>query len=103
MLSNTAVSAGRSPLTIAAGFLGAFAVGSLAVQLVLSHKGSVQVGAAGVDPVIATPATLWADLGARDFEAISAQSTPSAAVPAAINVEPVVGSEATLWAPFGDR
>ena len=104
MLSNTAVSAGRSPLTIAAGFLGAFAVGSLAVQLVLSHKGAVQVGAAGVDPVIASPATLWADLGARDFEAVSAQSTtPSAALPAAVNVEPVVGSEATLWAPLGER
>ena len=69
----------------------------------LSHKGAVQVGAAGVDPVIASPATLWADLGARDFDAISAQTTPSAAVPAAVNVEPVVGSEATLWAPFGDR
>lgn len=104
MLSNTTVSVGRSPLTVAAGFLGAFIVGSLAVQLVRSHGVSINAGVSSVEPVIASPATLWADLGARDLEANRIQAvTPATAIPSAAAVEPVVGSEATLWAPLGER
>lgn len=104
MLSNTTTSAGRSPLTVAAGFLGAFIVGSLAVQLVRTQGVSVSPGVTSVEPVIASPATLWADLGARDLEANRIQAvTPAAAVPSTTTVKPVVGSEATLWAPLGER
>ncbi len=104
MLSNTTISAGRSPLTIAAGFLGAFIVGSLAVQLVRTQGVSPTPGMTSVEPVIASPATLWADLGARDLEASSIQNpTPAAPATSAASVKPVVGSEATLWAPLGER
>ena len=89
---------GRSPLTVAAGFLGAFIVGSLAAQLFRTQITSIQPGA--VEPVIASPATLWASLAERD----AATSSNAAVSPAAaINVKPVVGSEATLWAPLSDR
>ena len=104
MLSNTTISAGRSPLTIAAGFLGAFIVGSLAVQLVRTQGVSPTPGMTSVEPVIASPATLWADLRARDLEASSIQNpTPAAPATSAASVKPVVGSEATLWAPLGER
>ena len=103
MSSSISSASGRSPITLAAGFLGAFIVGSLAVQLVRSQTASVQAGAAGVEPVIAGPAALWAPLGERD---IASANTAANAQPAAAiqpTVEPVVGSEATLWAPFGER
>ena len=104
MLSNTTISAGRSPLTVAAGFLGAFIVGSLAVQLVRTQGVSATPGVTSVEPVIASPATLWADLGARDLEATPIQNpTPAAPATSAASVKPVVGSEATLWAPLGER
>jgi len=102
-LTNSIVSTGRSPITMAAGFLGAFIVGSLAVQLVRSQTASMQLGAAVVEPVIAGPAALWAPLAERDIASATAGATaqPAAAIQPA--VEPVVGSEATLWAPFGER
>ncbi len=104
MFSSTAVRVGRSPLTIAAGFLGAFVVGSLAVQLIRTQGVAVTPEVKGVEPVIASPATLWADLGARDLEATPIQNpTPAAPVSSAASVKPVVGSEATLWAPLGER
>ena len=104
MFSNTTINAGRSPLTVAAGFLGAFIVGSLAVQLVRTQGVTATPGVTSVEPVIASPATLWADLGARDLEASSTQNpTPAAPVSSAASVKPVVASEATLWAPLGER
>lgn len=103
MTSSISSVAGRSPITIAAGFLGAFVVGSLAVQLVRSQTAAVQTGAAGVEPVIASPATLWAPLAERDLVAAAPATVPTAVSTAAPIVEPVVGSEATLWAPLSDR
>ena len=101
MTSSISSASGRSPITLAAGFLGAFIVGSLAVQLVRSQSASVQAGAAGVEPVIAGPAALWAPLAERDIASLGVNAEPAAAIKPA--VEPVVGSEATLWAPFGER
>jgi hypothetical protein len=102
--SSISSASGRSYITLAAGFLGAFIVGSLAVQLVRSQTAFVQAGAAaGVEPVIAGPAALWAPLAERDIASANTGATaqPAAAIQPA--VEPVVGSEATLWAPFGQR
>ena len=103
MTSSISSASGRSPITLAAGFLGAFIVGSLAVQLVRSHTASVQVGTAAVEPVIAGTAALWAPLAERDVASASAtvNAQPAGAIKPA--VDPVVGSEATLWAPFGER
>ena len=103
MTSSISSASGRSPFTLAAGFLGAFIVGSLAVQLVRSQTASVQAGAAAVEPVIAGPAALWAPLAERDIASANtaAMAQPAAAIQPA--VVPVVGSEATLWAPFGER
>ena len=103
MTSSISSASARSPITLAAGFLSAFIVGSLAVQLVRSHTAFVQAGAAGVEPVIAGPAALWAPLAERDIASANTGATaqPAAAIEPA--VEPVVGSEATLWAPFGQR
>ena len=103
MTSSISSASGRSPITLAAGFLGVFIVGSLAVQLVRSQTASVQADAAGVEPVIAGPAALWAPLAERD---IASANTAATAQPAAViqpAVEPVVGSEATLWSAFGER
>ena len=100
MSSSVSTVAGRSPITIAAGFLGAFIVGSLAVQLVRTQTASMPTDRTTVKPVIASPATLWSTLGEPD----PITETPSAVKPAAkVNVEPVVGSEATLWSTLGDR
>ena len=100
MSSSVSSVAGRSPVTIAAGFLGAFIVGSLAVQLVRTQTASVPTDTAAVKPVIASPATLWSTLGEPD----PVTPTPSNVKPAAkVNVEPVVGSEATLWSTLGER
>ena len=103
MTSSISSASGRSAITLAAGFLGAFIVGSLAVQLVRSQTASVQAGAAGVEPVIAGPAALWAPLAERDIASTNTAATaqPAAAIQPA--VEPVVGSEATLWSAFGER
>ena len=100
MSSSVSSGAGRSPVTIAAGFLGAFIVGSLAVQLVRTQTASAPTDTAAVKPVVASPATLWSALGEPD----PITETSSTAKPAAkVNVEPVVGSEATLWSTLGDR
>ena len=98
-------SSSRSAVSVAAGFLGAFIVGSLAVQLVHTQSRSLNNGETGVNPVIASPATLWAALGERDsVVAPRVAGTNVVATPApAINVEPVVGSEATLWSTLGER
>ena len=103
MTSSISSASGRSPITLAAGFLGAFIIGSLAVQLVRSQTAFVEAGAAGMEPVIAGPAALWAPLAERDIASANTGATaqPAAAIQPA--VEPVVGSEATLWAPFGQR
>ena len=103
MTSSISSASGRSPISMAAGFLGAFIVGSLAEQLVRSQTAAVQAGAAGVEPVIAGPAALWASLAERDIASANTAATaqPAAAIQPA--VEPVVGSEATLWSAFGER
>ncbi len=103
MTSSISSASGRSPITLAAGFLGAFIVGSLAVQLVRSQTASVQAGATGVEPGVRRTAAHWAPLGERDIASANTAATaqPAAAIQPA--VEPVVGSEATLWAPFGER
>ena len=103
MTSSVSSASGRSPITQAAGFLGAFIVGSLAVQLVRSQTAAVQAGSAGVEPVIAGPAALWAPLAEVDIASANAGATtqPTTAIQSA--VEPVVGSEATLWSAFGER
>ena len=111
MSSSVSSVAGRSPVTVAAGFLGAFIVSSLAVQLVRTQTAFVPTDAvtptdaAAVKPVIASPATLWSTLGERDLVSETANTeTASTVKPAAqVNVEPVVGSEATLWSTLGDR
>lgn len=53
----------RTPAAVAAGFLGAFVVGSLAVQLLRSQ--AFNAAPSGVEPVVASQATLWAPLGER--------------------------------------
>jgi hypothetical protein len=58
-----AAAAQRSPITIAAGFVGAFVVASLAVQMVRSM--SAMQPASSVQPLVAHQATLWQELGTR--------------------------------------
>jgi len=61
----------RSPITVAAGFIGAFIVATLAVQLVRSQTSaaspSVNAGqASAVEPVIASQAAMWSVLGTSE-------------------------------------
>lgn len=106
MNSGVVSTGNRSQIAIATGFLGAFIVGSLAVQMVRSQGGVAIDGTrpnAQVEPVIASPATLWADMGSRSE--LVEQRSPSPAInasPKAV-VDPVVGSEATLWSALGNR
>ena len=106
MNSGVVSTGNRSQIAIATGFLGAFIVGSLAVQMVRSQVGFASDGTrpnAQVEPVIASPATLWADMGSRSE--LVEQRSPSPAInasPKAV-VDPVVGSEATLWSALGNR
>ena len=97
----------RSPITIAAGFIGAFIVGSLAVQLVRSHVGAVPAPSSAVEPVIAGPSALWSTLGERDIPMTQSQrsATPATATSATATsaTAVVVGSEATLWSALGHR
>ncbi len=109
MSSGAVSTTNRSQIAVATGFLGAFIVGSLAVQMIRIQGGVVINSTsastrAKVEPVVASPATLWAELGSSsDFidqpSASSAVSNPAAKA----NVKPVVGSEATLWSDFGTR
>ena len=87
----------RSAITVSAVFLGAFIVSSLAVQLFRSYSLAVQNKFITVDPVIASPATLWTELGTRD-NIIVKQSYKNSLN--SINIEPVIASEATLWSPI---
>ena len=106
MNSGVVSTGNRSQIAIATGFLGAFIVGSLAVQMVRSQGGVAIDGTrpnAQVEPVIASPATLWADMGSRSE--LVEQRSPSPAINASptADVDPVVGSEATLWSALGNR
>ena len=103
MTSSVSSASGRSPITLAAGFLGAFIVGSLAVQLVRNQTAAVQADAVGVEPVIAGPAALWAPLAEVDIASATTGAAAQSAAAIQPAVEPVVGSEATLWATFGER
>ena len=93
MTSSISSASARSPITLAAGFLGAFIVGSLAVQLVRSQTASVQAGAVGVEPVIAGPAALWAPLAERDIASANTQpQRPNPLLPSNLPLS-------LLWAP----
>jgi hypothetical protein len=68
--SNVSTTSTRSPISIAAGFIGAFIVGSLAVQMVRSQIAIHPVNAersrlTSVEPVIPSQASLWSVLGER--------------------------------------
>ena len=91
----------RSAITVSAGFLGAFIVSSLAVQLFRSYSPAVQNQLTTVDPVIASPATLWSELGTRDNIIIKQSNTKlNTKSSSSINIEPEITSEATLWSPL---
>lgn len=69
--SSSSSQAARSPITVAAGFAGAFIVASLAVQMVRSQtsafRPSANAGqATNVEPVIASQAAMWSVLGTND-------------------------------------
>ena len=100
----------RSPITIAAGFIGAFIVGSLAVQLVRSQTAALPAAPsssdapATIEPVIAGPAALWSTLGEQDITLSQTQKTGTKSSAAtAPSTALVVGSEATLWSTLGER
>ena len=106
MNSGVVSTGNRSQIAIATGFLGAFIVGSLAVQMVRSHGGVAIDGtrpSAQVEPVIASPATLWADMGSRSELVEQRSSSPAINASPKAGVDPVVGSEATLWSALGNR
>ena len=65
MTQSSAVQAARSPITVAAGFLGAFVVASLAVQLVRTATPVPAGASAEVAPVSAHQAALWQPLAQR--------------------------------------
>lgn len=69
--SSSSSQAARSPITVAAGFVGAFIIASLAVQMVRSqtsaYRPSVSANqATNVEPVIASQAAMWSVLGTND-------------------------------------
>ena len=98
MSSNLSTSVRSSnSTTLFTGFLGAFIVGSLGVQLVRSQNPVFQAESLTAQPVIAHQSTLWASLGEKDFLKIKNKVSSNQS----IRVIPVVGSEATLWAPLG--
>ena len=67
MSNNVSTSVSSNNITaVFAGFLGAFIVGSLGVQLVRTQKPSFQSQPLKVQPVIAHQSTLWAALGEQD-------------------------------------
>ena len=98
MSSNLSTSVRSSNLTtLFTGFLGAFIVGSLGVQLVRSQNPVFQAESLTAQPVIAHQSTLWASLGEKDFLKIKNKVSSNQS----IRVIPVVGSESTLWSPLG--
>ena len=98
MSSNVSTSASSNNITaIFAGFLGAFIVGSLGVQLVRSQRPSFQSQPLKVQTVIAHQSTLWAALGEQDTPIVKNKVSNSKTA----GVVHVSGSEAILWAPLG--
>ena len=98
-MSNNVSTSIRSNNTTAifAGFLGAFIVSSLGVQLVRSQKPSFQPQTLKVQPVIAHQSTLWSALGEQDTPIVKNKVSKIKSN----GVVPVIGSEATLWSPLG--
>ncbi len=97
MSNNVSTSVSSNNTTaIFAGFLGAFIVGSLGVQLVRTQKPSLPSQTLKVQPVIAHQSTLWAALGKQDTPILKNKVSSNQS----IRVIPVVGSEATLWSPM---
>ena len=97
MSNNVSTSVSSNNTTaIFAGFLGAFIVGSLGVQLVRTQKPSLPSQTLKVQPVIAHQSTLWAALGEQDTPILKNKVSSNQS----IRVIPVVGSEATLWSPL---
>ena len=97
MSNNVSTSVSSNNTTaIFAGFLGAFIVGSLGVQLVRTQKPSLPSQTLKVQPVIAHQSTLWAALGELDTPILKNKVSSNQS----IRVIPVVGSEATLWSPL---
>ena len=98
MSSNLSTSVRSSnSTTLFTGFLGAFIVGSLGVQLVRSQNPVFQAESLRAQPVIAHQSTLWSSLGEQDFLKIKNKVSSNQS----IRVIPVVGSESTLWSPLG--
>ena len=69
--SSSSSQVARSPITVAAGFVGAFIVASLAVQMVRSQTSAFRPSvstnqATNVEPVIASQAAMWSVLGTND-------------------------------------
>ena len=98
-MSNNVSTSIRSNNTTAifAGFLGAFIVGSLGVQLIRMQKPSLQSQTLKVQPVIAHQSTLWSALGEQDTPIVKNKVSKIKSN----GVVPVIGSEATLWSPLG--
>ena len=68
--SYTTPSSSRSPITVATGFIGAFIVASLAVQMVRSQRAAVtpavtSASTTQVEPVVTSQAAMWSVLGER--------------------------------------
>ena len=98
MSNNLSTSVSSSNTTaVFAGFLGAFIVGSLGVQLIRTQNPSFQSQSLKVQPVIAHQSTLWATLGTNDNPIVQNKVSNTKIY----GVVPVIGSEATLWAPLG--
>ena len=93
-LSTSVISSNSTALFT--GFLGAFIVGSLGVQLIRNQNPVFQAEPLTVKPVIAHQSTLWASLGEQDLVKIKNKVSSNQS----IRVIPVVGSEATLWSPL---
>ena len=98
MSNNVSTSVSSNNTTaIFAGFLGAFIVGSLGVQLVRTQKPSLPSQTLKVQPVIAHQSTLWAALGEQDTPIVKNKVSNIKTS----GILPVLGSEASLWAPLG--
>ncbi len=106
MSISAASTSSRSNISVATGFLGAFIVGSLAVQMVRSQTGIALKSnprPVNIAPVIASQATLWGELGSRSNAVETSASIPVTSTTKSADIKPVVGSEATLWSAFGSR
>ena len=98
MSSNLSTSVRSSnSTTLFTGFLGAFIVGSLGVQLVRGQNPVFQAESPAAQLVIAHQSSLWASVGEQDFLKIKNKVSSNQL----IRVIPVVGSESTLWSPLG--